>query len=66
MDCNSNLKKSDESETSSIQTKRIENNTVLLYCETNQIRDGPLENLWGRGGRAKYKKKIGGREKFNK
>ena len=66
MDCNSNLKKSDESETSSIQTKRIQNNTVLLYCETNQIRDGPLENLWGGGGGRSTKKKIGGRENFNK
>ena len=24
----------------------------------DQIRDGPLENLWGGGGEAKYKKKI--------
>ena len=23
-----------------------------------ELRDGPLENLWGGGGRAKYKKKI--------
>ena len=26
------------------------------------VRDGPLENLWGGGGRAKYKKKIRARE----
>ena len=24
----------------------------------NRLRDGPLENLWGVGGRAKYKKKF--------
>ena len=66
MDCNSNLKKSDESETSSIQTKRIQNNTVLLYCETNQIRDGPLENLWGGGGggAGEEQKKNWGKGKF--
>ena len=28
----------------------------------DSIRDGPLENLWGGGGRAKYKKKIRARE----
>ena len=27
-----------------------------------QVRDGPLENLWGVGGRAKYKKNIRARE----
>ena len=28
----------------------------------NLVRDGPLENLWGGGGRANYKKKIRARE----
>ena len=30
--------------------------------ESVYIRDGPLENLWGGGGRAKYKKNIRARE----
>ena len=43
---------------------------LLSYCQwtngTEQaleiVRDRPLENLWGGGGRAKYKKKIRARE----
>ena len=30
------------------------------------LRDGPLENLWGGGGRAKYKKNIRTRENYMK
>ena len=26
--------------------------------ERKKLRDGPLENLWGGGGLAKYKKKV--------
>ena len=26
------------------------------FCDGKQLRDGPLKNLWGGGGRAKYKK----------
>ena len=30
------------------------------------IRDGPLENLWGKGEQAKYKKNIRARENYMK
>ena len=45
---------------------REKTNTVKAKKTTRKesvwVRDGPLENLWGGGGRAKYKKKIRARE----
>ena len=40
---------------------------ILVYDVVDYFtfRDGPLENLWGGGGRAKYKKKNSRKGKLN-